>query len=268
MKRPRIETVQLKVKKWKKGETAKKNIIISLPKDLQMKLLSFLTLPETLVLTECSTGLKAAFTGEEVWGEFIKRISPSLLALPMNSLASTKERLKVVLGKRNHIHLLDYTKLRMHYVLEVMGNRHVATLSNPTKIEDDLLNFWSGKDLGFKIPCHRWESVSLMVLLIYDGKTSLLLPWCMANDLDENDATFVYSDLPSVNGFWVNVIVSFTWIRRCKEDSSGEDHEVSDEDAALHPDYPGYFTGIESVYIDMANFGNVTDYLCQRSTWY
>ena len=155
MKRSRIETVQPTVKKWKKEETAKKNIIISLPKDLQMKLLSFLTLSETLVLTQCCSDLKAAFTVEEVWGEFIKRISPSLLALPMNSLASTKERLKVVLGRRNHVQSLDYTKLQMHYVLEVMGNRHVATLCNPTKIEDALLNFWSGKDLGFTVPCHR-----------------------------------------------------------------------------------------------------------------
>merc|ERR1719357_550083 len=113
-----METVQPQVKKSKKEEIVKKNLIISLPKDLQMKLLCFLTLSEMLVLTQCSSDLKAAFTGEEVWRDFIKRISPSILALPMNSLTSTKERLKVILGRKSYMHSLNYTKLRMHYILE------------------------------------------------------------------------------------------------------------------------------------------------------
>merc|ERR1719184_354721 len=96
-----------------------------------MKLVGFLTLSETLMLTQCSSSLKAAFTVEEVWDKLLKRVSPIIFTLPMNSLASNKERLKVVLGNRNQIHCLDYSKLKMHYILNVMGNKHEATLSNP-----------------------------------------------------------------------------------------------------------------------------------------
>jgi len=194
MKRPRVETNQRATKRSKKQETSKKNMIIRLPKDLLMKMLSWLTLSEALVLTQCSHGLKALLNVDAVWRQFISRISPSILALPMNSLASTKERLKVVVNKRNLTRSLDYSKLKMHYVLEVMGNKDVATLSNPNPTREDIVEFKSGKDFNWKVRCDRIEFSSLMVLLIHDGKTSLLLPRTEYYELDGNEAFFSHTE--------------------------------------------------------------------------
>jgi len=249
MKRPRLETNQQATKKSKTQETTEESIIIGLPKDLQMKLLSYLTLSEVLVLTQCCRGLKVVINVKAVWGQFLKRISPSILALPMNSLASTKERLKLVVGKRNWPRSLDYTKLRMHYVLEVMGNKDVATLSNATLNENSIVEFNSGKVFNWTLQRDRMESSSFMAFLIWDGRTSLLLPRTEAYELDGNDAWFSHSEL-------VHVKVTLKRIRHRRQDSNGENHR----------DDPGVFNGIESVTILVGNM-TFRQYSCYVLTW-
>jgi len=262
MKRSKVETVQPSIKRSRTQDRTKTNIIIMLPKDLQIKLVSFLTLSETLVLSQCSSGLEAAFNVEEVWGEFLRRISPSILALPMNSLASTKDRLKVVLGNRNQLQSMDYDKLRLHYVLKLMGNEHVATLSNPTlNLETESVNFLSGKDFGFIVPYHRTPSASLLVLLIYNGKTSVLLPrsYLRANNLEQNEAIFHFSPIPPNDDWDIIIGLTFKWIRHRRENSTGEEYEYNS----------GYFTGVESVRFEMLNNGyKMNEVLSNILIWY
>jgi len=268
MKRSKAEPVQPLIKRSRTQERA--NIIIRLPKDIQMKLVCFLTLSETSKLTRCSSGIKAAFTVEEVWAELLKRLSPSIPTLPMNSLASKKDRLKVVLGNRNQIHCLDYSKLKMHYILEIMGNKHVSTLSNPItdvlSAGDGLAQFACGKDFGYEVPYHRTVSASLIVLLIYEGKTSVLLPrsYLMANNLIGNDAVFYYNRIPSDNDWCVKVVLAFNWVQNRNDDSKGYDYDPSSEE---FDENPGYFKGVQSVYFDVQS-SSLIEFLSNILTWY
>jgi hypothetical protein len=238
------------------------DIISKLPKDLRMQLVSFLKLKETLVLAACSSRLNAAFTVNEVWQDFIKRVSPSLLALPMNTLGNYKQRLQVILGLWPE--RIDYTKLRLHYILRVMGTIYTATLSNPTvsKVQERF-SFFSGQDFDAEIPYHRAPFAGLMVLLINNGKTSVLLRevTLYENDLEQNEVTFISKAVPSCD-LWMeggDVGVTFKWKMESRNNSGNEEHEYN----------PGYFTGVDSVTVDLSYCGSKMDeYLRRHLIWY
>lgn len=81
-----------------------------------------------------------------------------------------------------------------------MGTTYTATLSNPTvSIVQERISFFSGQDFDFKVPYHRAPSAGLIVLLINDGKTSVLLrdATLYANNLEENEAAFISNAIPS-----------------------------------------------------------------------
>jgi hypothetical protein len=270
MKSSKLKLVKPPIKRCRTQERAKNNIIIKLPKDIQMKLVCFLTLSETLKLTQCSSCINAAFTVEEVWAELLQRVSPSIPTLPMNSLASKKNRLKLVLGNRNQIQCLDYSKLKLHYILEIMGNKHISTLCNPItdvlSAGNRMAQFACGKDFGYYVPYHRSVSASLIVLLIYEGKTSVLLPRCylMANHLIGNDAVFFFNRIPSDNDWSVKVVLAFNWTKNHNEDSKGQDYDPSGEE---FDENPGYFTGVQSVYFDV-QISSLIEFLSNILTWY
>lgn len=270
MKRLKLELVQPPVKRTRTQEIATNNIIIMLPKDVQMKIACFLTLSETLKLTQCSSGIKAAFTFEEVWADHLNRVSPSIRTLPMYSLASKKDRLKVVLGNRNQIQSLDLRKLKMHYILKIMGNTHVSTLSDPItgvlSSGDGTAQFACGKDFGCDVPYHSDVSASLIVLLIYEGKTSVLLPrsYLKANNLIGNDAVFFFNRIPQDNAWCVKVVLAFNWIKDRIEDSKGQEYDPNSADFVENP---GYFTGVQNIYFHI-QISSLTEFLSNIITWY
>jgi len=267
-----MELVQPPSKRSRTHGKTKNNIIIMFPKDIQMKIVSFLTLYETLKLTQCSSGIKAAFSIEEVWTALLRRVSPSIPSLPMNSLASTKDRLKVVLGNRNQIQLLDYSRLKMHYILKIMGNTHFSTLSNPitdvlsTGDGNGTAQFACGKDFGYDVPYHSAVSASLIVFLIYEGKTSVLLPrsYLMANHLIVNDAVFFFNRIPSDDDWCVKVVLTFNWKKDRSEDSKASEYDPSGEEFGENP---GYFTGVQSIYFDV-QISSLIEFLSNIITWY
>ena len=146
--------------------------ISMLPRDLQMLVVSFLSFPNTLILTRCSKKLNAVFNAERVWPLLIERMSLNLLTLPMNSLTSLKERLMAVLNI-NWRGRINYDKLHLHYILKVNDKEHVDTLSTEGHVQGHTIDFWSDQNFDFKSPHDQVPSASLIVYLIYEGKTAL-----------------------------------------------------------------------------------------------
>lgn len=246
MKRPRIEFILPAIKR-SKTHNKTKNTIMSFPKDLM-----------------------TALYMEALWSGSIERISPSIPALPINSLVSIKERFKIALSQRNRVRVQDFSKLRMHYVLEVMGNSWVDTLSNPTRTAESSMEFKSGKDFDKKFQFDERRDVdellSLSIFLVYDGKVSVLLPWTTSNYFEENDEDeghaswrFSYCDyrIPDpyyYYDFWVHVTIRFKKARDCKEHSNGGNFHVI------------CYLGIENITIELENT-IFEQYFCYVLSW-
>jgi len=170
-----IHDIDKSPRRWKRS---KKDFLTLLPNDLKLKLVSFLTRSDTLCLASCSSSLKIDYLCDEVWKGFIRRISPSLLRLPMKVVSNWRDKLKVFLFKP--VRKIDIKEVRLHLVLNVDGVVNCATLSNPWIYQDDQdvewMRFCSAQDFESNIPWYRLEWGSLMLLLTYDGMTCVLLP--------------------------------------------------------------------------------------------
>jgi len=278
MKRKRAENKRGKRKKARRRRRRKrstKDCLTPLPKDLKMKLVSFLTRSETLRLARCSSTLKRDFITDDVWKGFIRRVSPSLLWLPMKAVSTWKDKLKVFL--QEPIRKNDNKVLRLHFVLKVDGVVHSATLSNPKMDQDDeedeLMRFYSGQDFESNIPYERVLHGSLMLLLTYDGMTSVLLPESdLHNNLDflvDNKLSLMFLD-QMFGPLTVWVSIHFKWLLTDVTDSSDEQAETKD----------GYddFTGVESVAFNVSRdvdiFGedietlDMDTLISERLQWY
>lgn len=242
MRRKISETVCPSSKRFRKLESTNPDSISMLPKDMWMRLLS-LTLAETLVLTRCSRSLNAVFTAEQVWREFIKRVSPSLLTLPMNSVTNLKERLKVVLNKGNWS-MIDYDKLRLHYILKVNGSEHVETL-RPQKdgISRSQMCFLSGQDFDFKFSKEQVPSASLIVMLIHGGKTAVLMPESRldCDQIGEIDGKVSY-EMRYLHVCGKDLCVNVILELKCSNEE-----ELSLEEFQLLQSSNMYFTGVDGV---------------------
>jgi len=244
-----------KIKRRKRKKTRRrrlkrstKDCLTPLPKDLKLKLVSFLTRTDTLMLARCSRNLKTDLLSEDVWKSFIKRVSPSLLSLPMRAVSSWRDKFKVFL--QEPVRKNDQKVLRLHFVLKVDGVVHSATLSNPRMEhddeEDELMRFHSGQNFNSNIPYDRVLHGTLMLLLTYDGMTSVLLPESdIHNNLDflvDNKLSLMFLD-QMVGGLTVWVSIHFKWLLT--------DVDSDDEDASAQEDYDD-FTGVESVAFNVS----------------
>jgi hypothetical protein len=252
-----------------------KDSLTPLPKDLKLKLISFLTRSETLRLARCSRFLKRELTSEEVWKAFIKRMSPSLLALPMRAVNNWRDKFKVFL--QEPVRKNDNKVLRLHFILKVDGVVHSATLSNPRMDQDDeedeLMRFFSGQDFDTHIPYDRVLQGTLMLLLTYDGMTSVLLPESsLLNNLDflvHDKLSLMFLD-QMFGHLTVWVSIHFKWSLSGLADSSDEDVETEDGSDDL--------LGVESVAFNVSRdvdvFGEEIETLdmdtliAERLKWY
>lgn len=210
-----------------------KDSLTPLPKDLKLKLVSFLTRSETLRLARCSRFLTNELTSEDVWRAFIQRLSPSLLTLPMRAVNKWRDKFKVFL--QVPVRKNDDKVLQLHFILKVDGVVHSATLSNPKMDQDDeddeLMRFFSGQDFTTNIPYDRVLHGTLMLLLTYDGMTSVLLPESgILNNLDmlvHDKLSLMFLDqMCGQLTVWVNI--HFKWSLSSLTDSSDEDVEAED----------------------------------------
>lgn len=284
MKRKRVENVTFRRKKLgtRKKKNKRKRILkrtnkdslSPLPKDLKLKLVSFLTRSETLRLGRCSRWLSREFISDDVWKVFIRRLSPSLLALPMRAVSNWRDKFKVFLKKP--VRKNNNKVLRLHFILKVDGVVHSATLSNPRMDKDDeedeLMRFFSGQNFDSNIPYDRVLYGSLMLLLTYDGMTSVLLPESdLHNNLDfllDNKLSLMFLD-QMFGHLTVWVSINFKWLLTdMTADSSDEDVEDGYDD----------FTGVESVAFNVSRdvdvFGEEIETLdmdtliAERLKWY
>ena len=126
------------------------------------------------------------------------------------------------------------------------GHKDVATLSNPTLDEDCIV--YAGKDFDQKVCCQNMTNSSFMGFLIYDGKTSVLMPRTehsvQFTDHEGNEATFSHRELVVYESFQVHVSLKLKRIGHSRNDSEGENN---------FSENPGFFTGIESVHIHIEN---------------
>jgi len=146
--------------------------------------------------------------------------------------------------------------LKLHFILKVDGVVHSATLSSPRMDKDDeedeLMRFFSGQDFKSNIPYDRVLYGSLMLLLTYDGMTSVLLPKSdFHNNLDfllDNKLSLMFLD-QMVGHLTVWVSINFKWLLSDMTDSCEEDVDVED----------GYddFTGVESVAFNVSRDDDV-----------
>jgi len=241
-------------RKRRRLKRTNKDSLTPLPMDLKLKLVSFLTRSETMRLGRCSRWLNRELISDNVWKAFIMRLSPSLLALPMRAVCNWRDKFKVFLKepiRKNN------NKLRLHFILKVDGCVHSATLSNPRMDKDDeedqLMRFFSGQDFKSNIPCDRVLYGSIMLLLTYDGMTSVLLPEShLYNNLDfllgnKLSLTFLGQ---MVGHLTVWVSINFKWFLTDLT-SSDEDVDVELED--------GYddFTGVESLAFNVSRVVDV-----------
>jgi hypothetical protein len=164
------------------GKTSNNDRLTSLAMDLKLILVSFLTRSETLRLASCSIRLKEQLNSDEVWKAFIKRLSPSLLALPMKSVANWRDKLKVIILKQLEPQLTyNYKSLQLHYVLKINGVGYSSTLSNPCRNHSNDLRYAMKFHCGVEFKSiieelNDHHDISILVLLIYDGKTGVLIP--------------------------------------------------------------------------------------------
>lgn len=153
-------------------------------KDLKLKIVSFLTRSEVLTIARCSIRQNRDFTSDGVWKAFIKRISPSLLGLPMTMVTSWRERLRVLLGGKtiSNDPVNDPEMFQLHYILNFHGVLYSATLDDPEfNWKDDCIGLtqWMSFDCGLDFGSMYSDfsrKDSIMLLLIYDGMTSVVLP--------------------------------------------------------------------------------------------
>jgi len=239
MKRPRDdETISLpkirRMKNTKGGKLARKveenDRLTSLAKDLKLVLVSFLTRSETLRLASCSISLKRELTSNEVWKVFIKGLSPSLLALPMKSVTNWRDKLKVIVLKRLEPQLeYNYKLLQLHYVLKINGVEYSATLSNPCSFNlgDISYSIKFQCELKFKSlieEFHDHDDISLLVLLIYDGKTTVLIPEAKI-ELEKIEPPYHYVHV--VKDMHILIVLNFKY---CWHYSPGSSDDESSEE--------------------------------------
>jgi len=252
-----------------------KDSLTPLPKDLKLKLVSFLTRTETLRLARCSRFLTYELTSEDVWRAFIQRLSPSLLTLPMRAVNKWRDKFKVFL--QVPVRKNDDKVLQLHFILKVDGVVHSATLSNPKMDQDDeddeLMRFFSGQDFTTNIPYDRVLHGTLMLLLTYDGMTSVLLPESgILNNLDmlvHDKLSLMFLDqMLGQLTVWVNI--HFKWSLSSLTDSSDEDVEAEDGS----DDFLGVNSVAFNVSRDVDVFGEEIETLdmdtliAERLKWY
>jgi len=125
------------------------------------------------MLARCSSSLKREIICDDVWKTFIKRMSPSLLVIPMRTVSNWRDKFKVLLQKP--VLKNDKEVLRLHLVLKVNGVVHSVTLGNP-RVGRLEYEFVSGQNFESKFPFTSIFQGSVMILLTYYGMTSVLLP--------------------------------------------------------------------------------------------
>merc|ERR1719318_2405991 len=97
--------------------------------------------------------------------------------------------------------------------------------------DDELMRFFSGQDFTTNIPYDRVLHGSLMLLLTYDGMTSVLLPESdLHNNLDflmDNKLSLMFLDQMSGH-LMVCVRIHFKWLLAEVTDANLEDVEAED----------------------------------------
>jgi hypothetical protein len=250
-KKPRKKTMKRKRRRRPKCNKVKpkyKDGISLLSKDLKLELVSFLTRSETLTLARCSSYLAKEFTSDDVWRAFIRRISPSLLCLPMKEVNNCRNKLKVFL--QEPVRKINKT-LELHLVLKFNGVVHAVTLSNPKMRKDEeeweeWVTFFSGHDFQSNIPCYKIRGCSIMLLLTYNGMTSVLVP---EKKVLENTVTLYGNKLElkfydhETQGYvmvWARI--HFKWV-------GSEETNTREENVLSNPAY----SGIKSVSLCLSN---------------
>jgi len=172
-----------RVEKMTKNRSLKlaKDYVTSLPKELKLKLVSFLTRSETLKVACCSSALKRDFTSNEVWKAFIVRqFSRSLLSLPMRGARNWRDKFRVFLGKT----LIEEEwfwerNFKLYYFLKIDGVDYFDTFGdsergNLVDSSREFLCFSDERYFGANIPYDKPRG-NLMLFLTYKGMTSVLL---------------------------------------------------------------------------------------------